>query len=63
MSIKQNLWKILVMPLAGVTFYTSLFGFVDKVEAQINRNQQVSSFLTSGSGRWLEIEPGLFGSC
>lgn len=66
MNVKQHVWKTLVTPLfvAGVAFSASLFGLVGKVEAQITqRDQAVFSFLTSSSGRWVEIEPGIFDSC
>jgi hypothetical protein len=63
MNIKQDLWKTVAISLSGLTLSVSLFGFANKVDAQVTRNQLVSSFLTSGSGRWLEIESSPFGSC
>jgi hypothetical protein len=63
MNIKQNIWKTVAISLSGLTFSVSLFGFANKVEAQVTRNQLVSSFITGGSGRWLEIESSPIGSC
>jgi hypothetical protein len=40
--------------IAGATLSTCLVGVAEKAEAQTSPNFNVHSFLTSGSGRWVE---------
>ncbi len=58
MSSKQIFWKSFIpsLFLMGETLFAFPLWFTEKVNAQTNPNQVIASVLSSGSGRWLEID-------